>query len=346
MDLGEEGFAAGPPYRLIPNEGSILDVTDLVFIDPVTTGLSRAIPVGEDDPFHGVQQDIESVGDFIRLWTTRYERWSSPKFLAGESYGTTRAAGLSGYLQRRHGMFLNGVVLISAVLDFATGDFLPGHDLPYPLFLPTYVATAWYHHRLPADLQADFQKTMREAEDFARGDYARALWLGDRLPASERDDIARRLARLTGFSTQQLLAWGLRIGDDRLFEDLLAADGQRVGRFDSRFKTPVLAGAAGDGGGGLASDPSYDNILGPYTATLNAYLRGALNFESDLPYEILTGRVRPWSYKGYENRFLNVGPTSPPRCARTRRSRSTSATATTTSRRRTSRPSTPSTTSA
>jgi carboxypeptidase C (cathepsin A) len=304
--LGEDGTAAAPPYRLVDNEGSILDLTDLVFIDPVTTGFSRSIPVAEDEPFHGVAEDIQSVGDFIRLWTSRYERWASPKFLAGESYGTTRAAGLSGYLQRRHGMFLNGIVLISAVLDFATGDFHPGHDLPYPLFLPTYTATAWYHRRLPADLQADLPKALREAEEFARGDYPHALWLGDRLSEAEKKTVAARLSRLTGFAPEQLVRWNLRIPDDKLFEDLLAEQGLRVGRLDSRFKAAAIAGAPAEG---MGADPSYDNIQGPYTAALNAYVRGELGFESDLPYEILTGRVRPWSFKGYENKFVNVGVT-------------------------------------
>jgi carboxypeptidase C (cathepsin A) len=304
--LEDDGTAPAPPYRLIDNEGSLLDLTDLVFLDPITTGFSRSIPVAEDEPFHGVEEDIRSVGDFIRLWTSRYQRWSSPKFLAGESYGTTRAAGLSGYLQRRHGMFLNGIVLVSAVLDFATGDFHPGHDLPYPLFLPTYTATAWYHKRLSADLQGDLAKALREAEDFSRGEYQRALWLGDRLSPEDRARVADQLARLTGLDRRKIEAWNLRIVDDSLFEDLLGAEGLRVGRLDSRFKAPVIPGTGGDG---LASDPSYDNIQGAYTSALNAYLRGALKFESDLPYEILTGRVRPWSFKGYENRFVNVGPT-------------------------------------
>jgi carboxypeptidase C (cathepsin A) len=200
-------------------------------------------------------------------------------------------------------------VLVSAVLDFATGDFHPGHDLPYPLFLPTYTATAWYHKRLPADLQADLAKALREAEEFARGEYQRALWLGDRLSPEDRARAAAGLARLTGLDRRKIETWNLRIADDALFEELLGGEGLRVGRLDSRFKAPVVPSAGGAGGEGLASDPSYDNIQGAYTSALNAYLRGELKFESDLPYEILTGRVRPWSFKGYENRFVNVGPT-------------------------------------
>ncbi|MHC5004683.1 MAG: S10 family serine carboxypeptidase-like protein, partial [Planctomycetota bacterium] len=150
--MSEEGQPIGPPYALVDNEHSILDLTDLVFIDPVTTGYSRAAEGEDPKQFHGVDEDVESVGEFIRLYTTRFRRWASPKFLAGESYGTTRAAGLSGHLQQRHGMFLNGIVLVSSVLDFRTVRFDRGNDLPYLLFLPTCTATAWYHERLAPEL--------------------------------------------------------------------------------------------------------------------------------------------------------------------------------------------------
>ncbi len=158
-----------PPYKLVENEYSLLDVTDLVFIDPVSTGFSRAVPGEKPKEFHNFSKDIESVGDFIRLYTTRYQRWNSPKFLAGESYGTTRSAGLSGYLQTRHGMYLNGLMLISSILNFQTARFTNGNDLPYILFLPTYSATAWYHQQLDDELQADLQATLAEVEAFALG---------------------------------------------------------------------------------------------------------------------------------------------------------------------------------
>jgi carboxypeptidase C (cathepsin A) len=152
--MGDDGQPLPPPYRLVDNEYSWLAFTDLVFIDPVTTGYSRPAPGEKPEQFHGVEEDIASVGEFIRLYATRYTRWASPKFLAGESYGTTRAAGLSGYLQDRYGMYLNGIVLISTILNFQTTDFAVGNDAPYMLYLPSYTATAWYHKRLPADLQA------------------------------------------------------------------------------------------------------------------------------------------------------------------------------------------------
>src|SRR5439155_10707792 len=165
---------------------SILDVTDLVFIDPVTTGFSRAIPFKDASKFHGVEQDIQSVGDFIRLWTTRYSRWSSPKYIAGESYGTTRAAGLSGYLQQE-GMYLNGIVLISSILNFGTAGFDSGNDLPYILFLPTYAATAWYHKKLPPDLQSlTVDNLADQAERFALGEHTDALMQGDRSSHARR----------------------------------------------------------------------------------------------------------------------------------------------------------------
>ncbi len=187
-----------PPYKLVENEYSLLDVTDLVFIDPVSTGFSRAVPGEKPKDYHNFTKDIESVGDFIRLYTTRYQRWNSPKFLAGESYGTTRSAGLSGYLQTRHGMYLNGIMLISSILNFQTARFTNGNDLPYILFLPTYAATAWYHKQLDDDLQADLQATLAEVEAFALGEYATALMQGSALPACRTASHRREVSSLHG----------------------------------------------------------------------------------------------------------------------------------------------------
>ena len=184
--MGDAGSLLPPPYKVVDNEYSLLDVTDLVFIDPVSTGFSRAVPGEAPKQFHGIQEDIESVGDFIRLYATRSKRWTSPKFLAGESYGTTRAAGLSGYLQQRYGMYLNGIVLISSILNFQTAEFDTGNDLPYILYLPTYTAIAWYHKQLPADLQSDLQKAIQESRNFAAHEYADVLMGGDGLPAARR----------------------------------------------------------------------------------------------------------------------------------------------------------------
>ena len=198
VEMGDAGSLLPPPYRLVDNESSLLDVSDLVFIDPVSTGYSRAVPGEAPKQFHGIQEDIESVGDFIRLYATRNKRWTSPKFLAGESYGTTRAAGLSGYLQQRYGMYLNGIILISSILNFQTAEFDTGNDLPYVLYLPTYTAIAWYHKKLPADLQGDLAKALEESRNFASHEYADALMGGDNLPASRRRETAQKLSRLTG----------------------------------------------------------------------------------------------------------------------------------------------------
>ncbi len=172
--LDPEGYMPQPPFRMVENEFSLLDQTDLVFIDPVSTGYSRPVAGETASQFHGFKKDIQSVGDFIRLYTTRYKRWNSPKFLIGESYGTTRASGLSGYLQDRHGMFLNGIMLVSAVMDFSTLEFDPGNDLPYILFLPTYTATAWYHRQLDDQLQSDLRLTLDQVEEFIESEYVLA----------------------------------------------------------------------------------------------------------------------------------------------------------------------------
>lgn len=301
-DLGD---LPPPPYRLTDNAYSLFDVTDLVFIDPVSTGFSRAVVGEKAKEFHGFKKDIESVGNFIRLYATRYQRWTSPKFLIGESYGTTRAAGLSGYLQERHGMFLNGIMLVSSILNFATARFTEGNDLPYILFLPTYAATAWYHKRLAPELQNDLQATLREVEQFARGDYALALTQGAALSADARAQIVTKLARYTGLSADYVDRADLRIEIHRFTKELLRDERRTVGRLDTRFKG-IDRDAVGEQ---HEYDPSLTNIMGPYTATFNDYVRGELKFETDLPYEILTPRVQPWSYAEYENQYVNVAET-------------------------------------
>jgi len=302
VDLGPEGFARPDEAKLVPNEFSLLDVSDFVFIDPVTTGYSRAVPGVDDAAYHGLREDIAAVGEFVRLWTTRAERWSSPKFLAGESYGTTRAAGLVDWLQDRHGMYFDGVVLISAVLNFQTGDFHPGNDLPYVTFLPTYAATAWYHRRLSPELEAaGLEKVVAEAREFACGEYQVALARGSSLSPGDRRNLAEKLHRLTGLDVDELLRWDLRIEDQQFFRALLRDQRLQTGRLDARFK--ALAGGAGEG---FFADPSYSAIQGPYTAALNDYLRRDLEVKVDYPYEILTGRVRPWSYRDFENQYVDV----------------------------------------
>ncbi|MBN1483862.1 MAG: peptidase S10 [Chloroflexia bacterium] len=300
-----EPLAPPPPYQLVDNEYALLDVSDLVFIDPVTTGYSRTIPEEKPAQFHDFQKDIESVGEFIRLYTTRYKRWRSPKFLIGESYGTTRAAGLSGHLQERYGMYLNGVMLVSSILDFQTARFDPGNDLPYLLFLPTYTATAWYHGQLVPELQQDLQATLRQVEAFAQGPYALSLMKGDALPDTERAEIAEQLARYTGLAREYVEQTNLRINIHRFVKELLRRQRRTVGRLDSRF-TGIDRDAADDV---VEYDPSYAAIQGVFSTMLNDYLRSELDFESDLPYEILTERVRPWRYEQHQNQYVNVAET-------------------------------------
>jgi carboxypeptidase C (cathepsin A) len=303
--MEDAGKISPPPYQLVENEFSLLDQTDLVFIDPVSTGFSRPVEGEKAKLFHGFTKDIESVGDFIRLYITRYQRWSSPKFLIGESYGTTRAAGLSGYLQERHSLYLNGVILVSAILDFSTAYEHPGNELPPILFLPSFTAAAWYHQRLPEDLQADLYQALEEAKAFALGDYTLALMKGTALGGEEKDAIAAKLARLTGLSKEYLHQTNLRINIHRFCKELLRSQRRTVGRLDSRF-TGIDRDAAGER---WEHDPSLSAIMGPYTGVLNDYVSRELNYKSDLPYEILTSKVQPWSYSEHENQYVNVAET-------------------------------------
>ena len=303
--LQDDGGLPPPPFHLVNNDYSLLDETDLVFIDPVSTGFTRAVPLDDAKKYHGVDQDLESVGDFIRLYTTRYKRWDTPKFLIGESYGTTRAAGLSGYLEDRFGIYLNGIALVSSVLDFSTISFNSGNDLPYVLFLPTETAVAWFHKKLPPDLQADRKKALKESEDFALGDYTRALMKGEGLSAADRKSAVKELARLTGLSEDYVDRANLRVRASRYFKELLRQERLLIGRYDARRTGPDL-----DPSGGFAEfDPSYTSVLGPFTATLNDYIRSELKFESDLPYEVLTGKVQPWDYNDARNHYLEVSST-------------------------------------
>lgn len=302
----EEGFMPRPPFGLVDNDFTLLDETDLVFIDPVSTGYSRVVPGEKPKTFHDFEKDIESVGEFIRLYTTRAGRWTSPKFLIGESYGTTRAAGLSGFLQERHGLYFNGIMLVSSILNFQTVYFRPGNDLPYLLFLPTYTATAHYHGRLDDELQEKpLREVLDEVEAFALGEYTLALMQGSALPAGEREEIVKKVARYTGLSPDYVERTNLRVEIMRFTKELLREEGLTAGRLDSRF----TGRDRDDAGEHFEFDPSYAAIQGPYTATLNDYVRRELQFESDLPYEILTDRVRPWSYDKFQNQYVDVAET-------------------------------------
>ncbi|MBV8274052.1 MAG: peptidase S10 [Verrucomicrobia bacterium] len=298
--LSDAGEALPPPSKLVDNESTWLPKTDLVFIDPVSTGYSRPAPGEEAKQFWGYKEDIQSVGDFIRLWTTKYERWASPKFIAGESYGTTRAAGLSDYLESRYGLYLNGIVLISSVLSFQAIDFGAGNDQPYPLFLPSYASAAWYHKKLSADLQQlSLPDLLSKVEQFAENDYERALSQGDRLSSEEKNAVATQLARFTGLSQQRYLQLSLRESDSLFFNDLLWDQNRSLGRFDSRF-TGIRSYPGTDR---EDSDPSDEAVDGPFTSAFYTYVRQDLKYESDLPYERIA-EVHPWLFS--RNKYLDV----------------------------------------
>ena len=301
MDNGDK--PSPPPYQLVDNEFTLFEKTDLVFIDPVSTGYSRAVPKEEPDQFHNVKKDIESVGDFIRLWTTRRRRWGSPKFLIGESYGTTRAAGLAEYLHRRHGMYLNGVMLVSAILNFLTAEFDPGNDLPFILFLPTYTASAWYHNRLSARLQKNLQQTLQEVKQFAMGEYTLALMKGNQLEGEERTNILRKLSEYTGLPEVYIERTNLRVNIHRFCKELLRDQNITIGRLDSRY-----TGFDRDSAGEFDEiDPSYAAILGPYSSAMYDYLSRVLEFEHDIPYEIISTIGETWKYEPFNNKYVNTG---------------------------------------
>jgi len=305
--LGPEGMPDGPPPgHLVDNEDSVLDATDLVFIDPVSTGYSRPAPGEDASEFHGFENDVESVGEFIRLYLTRNERWTSPKFLAGESYGTTRSAGLAGYLQDHYGMYLNGIALISSVLDFQTIIFSDDNDLPYVLFLPSYTAAAWYHHKLDERLSGDLKSTLDEAEAFAQGEYATALLKGRNLPEAQRKEVAAKVAEYTGLSEQYVEESNLRIRADRFFKQLLRDQRRTIGRLDSRF-----VGRDRDAAGERAEyDPAGVVLDSYFVSLINDYLRTDLGLKSDLPFNYETN-VFPWSFsrggqRGWVPGYLDV----------------------------------------
>jgi carboxypeptidase C (cathepsin A) len=282
----DEGMMPAPPFRLENNAHAILDIADIVFIDPVGTGFSRMAPGEDPHKFHGVMEDIRSVGEFIRLYTTRNSRWDSPKFLIGESYGTTRAAGLVNHMQDAHQMYFNGVILVSM-----TGlDYQSGTDVGFALSLPHYTATAWYHKALPTDLQSKpLRAVLQESEQFAMGAYVDALLKGDKLSTAERDTVATQVGRLAGLSKEYVINSNLRIDRGRFRKELLRSRGLTVGRLDSRY-TGVDRDAAGATN---EYDPAMEAWNGPFAAVINDYFRDELKWETDTKYNIW-GDVQPW----------------------------------------------------
>jgi carboxypeptidase C (cathepsin A) len=290
--LPDDASFAKPPFTLTDNAATWLEFTDLVFIDPVGTGFSRAVKPELNKKFHSVRGDIESVAEFIRLYLTRNDRWGSPLYLVGESYGTTRAAGLSDALIDQ-GIALNGIVLVSSVLNFQTIRFGTGNDLPYVLYLPTYAATAWYHKKLSDALQKQpLGDLLAEVQKWAAGEYANALERGDRLTADERAAVVKKLSDYTGLSPAYIENSNLRVEIMHFCKELLRDRKRTVGRLDSRY-TGMDESNVGER---IENDPSMAAIRPPYTSTFAAYIRGDLGYKTDRPYYILGEGVGNWDY--------------------------------------------------
>lgn len=300
LDLAPDGLTPATVTKVVDNPNSILDATDLVFVDPVSTGLSRAAKGEKPEQFFGVDEDIQAVGEFVRLFTTREQRWASPKFLCGESYGVTRVAGLVEYLQDHHGWYPEGLIMMSGLVNFQTISPAIGNDLPFLLFLPAFTATAHFHKKLPPDLQGDLDKAVAESRAFAQGDYALALLRGSDLPNDRRHQIASKLARFIGLPQEQIEEQDLRVNPSFFREMLLRKEGKILGRFDAR-----VTGEDGDRSELRPEfDPSFSNIIGGFSSAVNAYVRGELGYESDHPYHVIAGI--PWKWTGFEGRYVST----------------------------------------
>lgn len=299
VNSGDVGAMTPPPFGLVDNPETLLEHSDLVLIDPVSTGFSRVIEGEKTDEFHAFIEDRDLVAEVIRLWTTRNNKWLSPKYLVGESYGTLRAVAVAGRLFDAYGMAVNGLGLISTVLNMSTLRFFPGSDTPYALHLPTYAAIAHYHGRHPGRELAD---VVREAEEFAGRDFGYALSQGARLTQEEYDGVVTRLAALTTLDEGFIRRTNLRWAYHEFAAELLRSEGLVVGRIDGRFTAPP----ANLQSSSSMDDPSMRAITGPFAAAINHYVRAELGYENDLPYEILTARVQPWSYRTFEGAPVDV----------------------------------------
>ncbi|MGH8914146.1 MAG: S10 family peptidase [Acidimicrobiia bacterium] len=311
VEFDDEGLVVGTPGRLIDNEHSILDMADVVLVDAIGTGFSTAAPKDKEKEFHHFSKDIDAFTDFIVGFLSRHGRWASPKYLAGESYGTTRGAAIAHKLFSARGTELNGLILVSCVLNFQTiGQerdtlvFRPGNDLPYMVFLPSYAAAAWYHGRLAKKHQSrSLRDLLDEVEEFAIGRYWSALARGDRLEEKERSRVAAKLAEYTGLPVDYIDRYDLRIHIHRFCKELMRDQRRTVGRLDSRF-TGIDRIADGDS---LENDPAHDQIGGPFASTLNHYLRVELGFENESFYETLSKEVNEsWDYEEFKGQYVDT----------------------------------------
>lgn len=308
--IDDPGVTPPAPYRIEDNQFSLIDVSDLVMIDPVGTGLSRPVGKAKGSDFWGVDEDIKSVSNFIFQYISANNRWNSPKFLLGESYGTTRSAGVADYLFERLGIAVNGVILVSTVLNFETLAFAPGNDLPYILYLPTYAAVAWYHHTLP-EQPKDLPTFLNEVRNFAKGEYAKALFEGEKGDSAEIEDVLQKLYKYTGISRSYWKKANLRVSEPQFTEELLREKGKIVGRLDSRYEGPSL-----DLLGEYAEyDPQSTSISPVFITDFLNYFHNDLNYPTDETYNVSAYRAKgfKWNWKresrrdfGFQN--PNVAP--------------------------------------
>jgi carboxypeptidase C (cathepsin A) len=287
------------PYKLNDNAFCLLDKADLVFVDPVGTGFSHAVGKAQDKDFWGVDQDVKSLAQFINTYVSRNNRWNSPKFLIGESYGTFRSAALSNYLQSHDGLYFNGIVLISSVLDLGTISFNPGEDMPYVFYLPSYAATAWYHKVLK-DRPDNLTAFLEEARHFAQTVYLDALVKGAKLGQAEKAEVSKQLSRYTGLSEEYLVKADLRVNLPQFMKELQRSRGLTTGRLDARFSGPTydLIGEAAD------YDPQESAITGAFTAAFNTYVREELKFGQDKVYHTgaaEAGNSWDWKHRAGDN---------------------------------------------
>ncbi|MFO7869276.1 MAG: hypothetical protein R6U95_08275 [Bacteroidales bacterium] len=296
--MNTNGNAEPAPYTLIDNSYSWLDVTDLVFIDPVGSGFSKAKEGEDSKSFFGYKNDIESVGDFIRLWLVKNKRWGSPKYLAGESYGTTRACGVSDYIMSTYGIHLNGISLISPALNFQTLREYSDNDFPYIFNLPVYTRTAQYHNKF-SDAKNSDTSLVSQAEKFALETYSVALLKGDLLSTQEKYAIAEKLAYFTSIPTDIFIQNNLRIPSWKFRKLLLASEHSLIGRFDTRLTMPAPLKNRDY----ASEDPSFTEINGAFTTGFNEYVQKELDYTNTLPFYSI-GNVHPWKYG--DGKYLNV----------------------------------------
>jgi carboxypeptidase C (cathepsin A) len=300
VQMAEDGFQPAPPYHLVDNENSLIDVSDMVFVDAIDTGFSRVVSGIDNKQFHGQSGDLRAFGEFINDYLIAYSRWASPKYLIGESYGTIRSAGLSQEIQERHGVELNGIALISSLLTYQTLSPAPDNDIAYAANIETFTADAWYHKKLPQDLQnLSLKQAVDQSRTFAWGEYMAALTKGNTLSDAERTAMAQKLARFTGLASQFILNANLRVTAERFRKELLRDKRLTVGRLDGRF-TAIDRDAGGER---EEFDISNSALQGPYTAMFQDYLKNELKWESDLHYPT-SGNVRPWTYD--QNRYMDM----------------------------------------